>query len=302
MQLDLFDDSLSSAMRQALIAALQHRDRSAGRKTLAILSTRYPDDDLVPPAQELLLALSWKTPSFAKTDAAQEALHYIIHHVEPAARKVFSASDAQTWLTPFWQALLNAAQGRPFDPDAPDIHSAALLLHLSDWDAAQESVAAIPNWRRQPITLAWMAEAQCHLEGLPVVWPYLFELAWIDAPRFYKLACGLPDSRLQRLLQAFEREIEGGNGTPEQRLSAFAWFPAWALIVARDILPLIRGAQGPRTSQPERTCQLLMHLLVLEQQGREEEVIILRKRLRDLHEGLFKLYLGTGESAADASR
>jgi hypothetical protein len=222
---------------------------------------------------------------FAEHDAAAGALR-AMEAAASCAERVFGSEEALAWLAPAWTSLAHAAAELPYRADEQQVHAAPMLLRARDWAAAEARVAAIESWRRIPVPLAWMAEARFGHGGLEAAWCLLVELAWIDAPAFGALARRLDAPPLRKLLEDFDAGFAGGDAET-------AWFPAWALIVAPSLASVFRQAQACRDTAPERGARLVMELLALERQGRHAEVVAHRKRLRDLHAGLFSLYMST---------
>ena len=167
----------------------------------------------------------------------------------------------------------------PYCRDDPQSHCAALWLRAGDWHAAVEAVQRIESWWRIPAPLAWMARARWQISGLDLALPLLVELAWVSPRRFEELA--------RALLQRFDADFEGAGDGDDA-----AWFPAWAV----DGSAATRAASGgaartSRGSLAEQGWQLMMTLLSLERQGRHAELIEHRRRLKGLHEGLYRAYM-----------
>jgi hypothetical protein len=116
--------------------------------------------------------------------------------------------------------------------------------------------------------------------------PLFVELAWVSPRRFEELARGLQDRGLSALLQRFDADFEGRGDTDDA-----AWFPAWLLTDQPRLSELLVAARTSRGSPAERGWQLMMTLLSLERQGRHAELIDHRRRLKGLHEGLYRAYM-----------
>lgn len=287
MQLDLFTHSRDVVLRNEVIAALRLRDPVLGGQTLARLSAEYPQDSLLMPLAALLDTLATPSERFPDHHAVADALHTMETVVTPSAHRVFGPQEARAWLAPVWRSLTNSARELSFDPERPHVHAAALLLRTGDWAAAEAQVAAIPSWRRIPAPLAWMTEARFGQGGLEAAWFLLVELAWIDASRFGALARRLEAPALRKLLDDFDVGFDADGETD------FAWFPAWVLIIEPALGFVLRETQACRDTAPERAARLIMELLTLERQGRHADLVAQRKRLRDLHPGLFSRYMST---------
>jgi hypothetical protein len=98
------------------------------------------------------------------------------------------------------------------------------------------------------------------------------------------LRLALPE--LERLVRSFDAEFEG-EGTPDD----FAWFPAWVLITDDRLRDGLRLTQDGANTRPERSARIVLGLLSLERQGRHSEMIEGRKKLREVHPGLFAQYM-----------
>ena len=287
MQLDLFADGRNVMLQNDVIAALRSRDVAAGREALAILSAEYPRDSLPAPMAALLHTLDTPPERFSHHNAAADALHAMDAVVIPAANLVFGPHDARDWLASMWRSLASSAAGLPYSVERPHAHAAFMSLQGRDWAAVEAQIATIPSWRRIPVPLAWMAEARCGQHGPGSVWCLLVELAWIDASRFGTLARRLEAPALRRLLNGFDAGFEADEEAD------LAWFPAWALIAEPGLAVVLRETQVCSESAPERAARLVIELLTLERKGRHADLIVGRKRLRDLHAGLFSRYMST---------
>ena len=287
MQLDLFAHSRDVMLRNDVIAALRKRDAGAGREALAVLSAEYPRDSLLAPLQVLLNTLAAPVERFPGHDGAAVALNTMDTVVVPSANLVFGPKEARDWLGPIWGSLASAAAGLSYNFERPHSHAAFMSLRGGDWAAAQAQAAAIASWRRIPIPLAWMAEARFGEGGLDSAWCLLVELAWIHPSSFSALARRLEAPALRELLDQFTVAFESDDE------SELAWFPAWALIAEPALASMVRGAQVCNDTAPERAARLVMELLTLERQGRHADIVAHRKRLRDMHAGLFARYMST---------
>jgi len=289
MQLDLFAHGRDVMLRNDTTNALRARDRGAAAQALAALVTEYPQDPLLIPAAMLIEALNAAPQPFTDSRSASSAVDHLSACVEPATQRVFGAAAAQAWLAPLWQALAEAANRLPYDAEMPAAHAAGMLLRAKSWGAAEHAVARIESWRRVPVPLAWMAEARFGQRGLEAAWPLLAELAWLDPPRFGALATRLDTPALKRLVDVFDRDFATAGATD------LAWFPAWALIIEPRLASVLREAGTPAPDKPEQAAHTVMQLLALERQGRQNEVVEQRKRLRALHAELFSYYMHTRE-------
>ena len=287
MQLDLFTHCRDVVLRNDVIAALRMRDRVLGGHTLARLSAEYPRDSLLMPLAALLDTLATPAERFPDHDAVADALRIMETVVVPCANRVFGPKEAREWLAPVWRSLANSAQELSYNAERPHAHAAPMLLRAGDWVAAEAQVAAIPSWRRIPAPLAWMAEARFGQGGLEAAWFLLVELAWIDASSFDTLARRLEAPGLRKLLDDFDAGFDA-DGEAD-----LAWFPAWVLIIEPAMAFVLRETQACRDTAPERAARLIMELLTLERQGRHADLVAQRKRLRDLHPGLFSRYMST---------
>jgi hypothetical protein len=287
MQLDLFTHSRDVMLQNDVIAALRERDVVKGQQALAVMKEEYPEHEIVAPITILLNTLTTPMERFADHQAVTARLHAMDTLVVPAASRVFGNTEAGGWLAPLWQSLANAAKGLPFNVRSPHTHAASMLLHGGDWAAAEAAVAGIPSWRRIPAPLAWMAEARFGRGGLEQAWCLLMELAWIDAATFGLLARRLQAPALHKLLREFDIAFDD-DAAPDQ-----AWFPAWLLVTVPAMALVMRETQACNGYAPERAARLIMDLLALEKQGRHNDLVAQRKKLRDSHAGLYATYMAS---------
>lgn len=287
MQLDLFAHGRDAMLRNDAIAALRRRDAVTGREALAVLSAEFPRDGLLVPFEALLNTLAAPVERFSGHDGAADALRSMETVVVPAANTVFGPKEARDWLASLWRSLASSAAGLSYNLERPHTHAASMSLRGGDWPAAEAQVATIASWWRIPTTLAWMTEARFAQGGLDAAWCLLAELAWIDASRFSALARRLEAPALRRLLDQFDVAFESADE------SDLAWFPAWALIAQPTLALVLRGTRVCGDTEPEHAARLVMEILTLERQGRHADLVKQRKRLRDLHAGLFSRYMST---------
>ena len=291
-QLDLFAHGRDVMLRRDVIAAIEARQAPPGRAALDKLATAYPQDSLLPALEVLVRALEAPIMRLPDHEAALSAGELLETVIQSAAARLLLPSSARHWIRQEWRALAQAAGDLAFAPMAPQAHAAPYLLRAGAWRAAESAVGSIPSWRRIPQPLAWMAQARMGSEGLAAAWPLLIELAWLDPPGFERLARGLEDANLQRLLRDFDANFENEAGAGiDDPARELAWFPAWCLLVEPGLAHWLRQAEPGADRDPERAARLLLELLLLEKQGSPS--IQQRKTLRGLHAGLFARYMQT---------
>ncbi len=287
MQLDIFEHSRDIMLRNDVLHALQRDDAVASRRALCVLTDEYAQDASLGPLDRLVKTLEQPADgAFADHVAATTALCALRDEIEPAARQLFGAEEADRWLKQQWHRLARRAEGLGFDADFIDVHSAPLYLHADDAVAAADAVARIPSRRRIPAPLAWMAEARWRRDGLDACWGLIAELAWLAPARCDTLLKRLPDPVLQRLRRRFDAEYEG-----EGELTDLAWWPAWLLTEQPALAAWLGQAQPGLASPPECGMRALLDLLHLERQGRQRELIEQRRQLRELNATLYAAYM-----------
>lgn len=283
MQLDIFEHSRDVTLRNAVVGALKERDTAAAAHSIAALRSEYPGDAMLPAFDRLheRLCVRIRGP-FGRSVAADVARATEL--AEPVAR-VALGREADAWLAPFWVELAGCIAALRFDPGFEDLHAAPMLLRAGQWEQARTSARAIESWRRQPAPLAWTIVATARIAGMDEVWPLLAELSWM-APQRAAALVGTLGPELKALVQAFDGEFEGDGGAAD-----FAWFPAWLLVGHPRLAGHFQQAQAGSGTPPERCARLLLHLLALERQGRHNELVDGRRRLRDAHAMLFARYM-----------
>lgn len=292
MQLDIFEHSRDTMLRNDVAEALLRRDAAAAATALQSLRDEFAADECLAPLGTLLAALDPPAepaaPSFADHRAAQSARGALVDRVEPAARRIFGAPGAAAWLLPLWRDLARRAAPLGFDPEHADAHAAALWLRAGDAVAAAAACERIDSWRRIPAPLAFMTEARYLLHDLDGIWPLLTELAWLAPRRLDALTKRLADPVLTRLRRDFDAGFEGAGDAED-----LAWFPAWVLTRQPALARLIGQAEAGQNGAPEQALRLLVEILGLERQGRQADLIARRRRLRDLNGALYAAYTAT---------
>ena len=296
-QLDLFEHSRDTMLRNDVLDALLRRDAAAAALARQALAEFDAQHGALPALQTLVSALGAgaDTRPLAHHADAARARTLLQQVVLPAAQAQLGPAAAAAWLAPLWRVLAQRAAPLPFLPAMPDDHAAPLWLRVGDAaagvdgaTAAAQAVQRIESWRRIPAPLGWMAQARYRSAGLDIIWPLLLELAWLATPRFADTAQALADPLLNRLLRRFDDGFDPG---PDDGNHPLAWFPAWLLIDQPALLPLLREANTGQNSLPEQVFRLMAELLGLERQGRHHAVIDGRKRLRDLQPALYAVYM-----------
>ncbi len=288
-QLDIFDDSHDTMLRNDVVRALEGRDAATAQRALSSLQSDYPEDVWVEPLQRLVHHVSrGACADFLDHAELQAACVELTQDVAPAAQRVFGADAAGRWIAPSWRELAQCAGLLRFDPSHAFGHAAPLWLEAGDATAAEQAVGGIESWRRIPAPLGWMAEARCRLAGLDAAWPLLVELAWLAPERFGAVAPRLHNRVLDRLLAHFDAEFEG-QGTAIDRV----WLPAWAHVHDNHLAPVLAPAQSGLHSRAERTFRAALGLLMLERRGAHRELVEARRTFRDLHGGLYAAYMKT---------
>ena len=141
-----------------------------------------------------------------------------------------------------------------------------------------------------------MTQAKLHLYGLQASWAVLAELAWLSPKRLEALIQASPDPTLQGLKDQFEARFEPGFDAPSDPVNPaleLAWFPAWVLTERPHVAAYLAQAQASQYCAPEQAMRLLVNLLGLERQGRHNDIVRLRKDLRDLNPWLYREYMKT---------
>lgn len=291
MQLDLFEHSADVMLRNAAIEALLARDLVGAIAARAALGAELPADPSLPAIDTLIGALSRAAADadapLPDHDAVARAREAVGGPTAAAAIQLLGDSSAREWLRPLWAALARRAAALPFAAGRQE-HAAPLWLLAGDANSAEAATSTIPSWRRIPLPLVWMLEARYRLHGLDAVWPLLVELFWLAPRRASALVPSLDDPALSRLWRSFQ---QGFDDAAEDDGSA--WFPAWLLCVKPALAEWLSRAEAGQQRQPEQTMRLLVHILGYERQGRQRELFDARRRLRDLHPGLFTQYMST---------
>ena len=302
MQLDIFEHSRDVMLRNDVLQALDRLDATRARACWETLALAYPCDDALPALFSLIEATAahgrHAKPPIVLVDhaALAQAQLALTQELAPAVQSLMDTPRARVWLLSFWRSLIERSAHLPYLAEAPSQHVAPMLLHIHDWQGAQEAVARIESWRRIPTPLAWMTQARLNQLGLQASWPLVAELAWLAPQRLNALMQTASDPILKGLAMQFDAEFDARaqeTGSPTEPDADLAWFPAWVLTARPQLAPHLALAQAGNHSAPEQAMRLLVNLLGLERQGRLHDIVSHRKRLRDLHPGLYANYIKT---------
>ena len=292
-QLDLFEHSRDTVLRNAVLDALLGRDAAAAVAARSALAEFEPRHEALAALDTLIASLAdaAETAPFTAPGEAARAAGRLDRTVVPAAQAQLGRATAATWLAPFWQRLAERAAGLPFRAAQAEDHAAPLWLRVAGTAAARaaaQAVTGIPSWWRQPVPLAWMVRARHAGEGLDTVWPLLAELAWLAPGRLGDTIAALNDSLLNRLRRRYENDFDTAALPGSDPL---AWLPAWLLTEQPALLPRLRESRPGANGEPEQVFRLLVEALGLERQGRQRDLIEVRRRLRDRQPALYAVYM-----------
>jgi hypothetical protein len=290
MQLDIFEHSRDVMLRHDVLTAIVSRQVSPGRTALAKLTAEYPDDPHLPTLRILIETLESPPDEFDNHNQALLDLNFMETVIQPTAERLLPTTKVRAWIADEWRIRAEAMADLIYNPASPQAHAAPCWLRAKEWNMAEDSIRAIPSWRRIPQPLTWMAEARHGREGIEGAWPFLVELAWLAPSRFDALANRLADLKINELLRDFNANFENEPAT-DSDLDDLAWFPAWSLIIEPSLMSLIRTTEPGLGQPPERAARILMEILTLEKQGSHHLLLEQRKKLRQLHAGLFDRYM-----------
>ncbi len=300
MQLDIFEHSRDTMLRNDVLGALERGDVVEAGAAWQRFTVEYPLDQSLGALTVLIGALAQRTPAaFPDHDALREACRKLTGEVEPAALRLFGEKAGAEWLASLWREMAQRAAPLAFVAARHEDHSAPLWLRAGDWAQATAAVEGIESWRRIPAPLAWMAEARYrtgslngHEGDVDGNWCLLTELAWLSPARFDAITKRLADPTIDRLRKKFDANFEGMDESAGEA-GDLAWFPAWVLTEEPSLAHGLGQAQPSQHTEPERAMRLVLDLLSLERQGRHHDIVAKRKRLRDAHPSLFAAYMKT---------
>ena len=174
-------------------------------------------------------------------------------------------------------------------PTANRLLGAGARAFLLPWWQALARVGAVPQPTEAAPTLRyWMGSARWHVGDEREAVRLWLPLCWLDPESFAQQAPRLPGI-VHEAWDAFDMELDPGDGG-QSRARNVLWFPAWLALRHRWVAHLFRPGEVPDTDAPLKTLRLLPQLLVLESRGYGEELVQLRRALRDTSPSFFRLY------------
>ena len=292
-QLDIFEDSRDVTLRNDLAQALLDDSPAAAQRVAETLRAEFGADPVLAPAavliEHLIRRQSLATPGGLDLAAVLDARRRLDGAVAAAATAVLGAQETPAWLAGQWCWLAERAAGIGWQPAHADAHAAALYLRGQAWTRAAEAVARIDAWRRIPVPLLWMTQARWRGDGADAAWPLLAEALWLTPARAAALLPALADRHLNKLVARFEERFDPAAASGAD----WAWLPAFALVDQ----PLLAGPLAPAMPPPEpapgQAFTLVRALLRLERQGRHQEIVAHRARLKALSAALFAAYMAS---------
>ena len=288
MQLDIFEHSRDVMLKNDVVDALERRDVVAARAHRTALYHEYPDSLCLPDLDQMIEALGKPTPRIQTHQDLSTARQWLADSVEPATLRVLGNRAGQVWLAPLWKDLAISATALPFHPNTSFDHSALIWLRMGEWAAAVAAVKTIESWRRKPLPLSWMLQANLELAGLQANLGMLAELAWISPRQLDEVVSTTTEPILKQLIKKFEASFAGF-----ETASDLVWFPAWVLTERPNLAASFALAQPSNHSPAEKAMRVMIALLGLEHQGRHHDIVTERKHLKDINEELFMAYMKT---------
>jgi hypothetical protein len=286
VQLDLFTDSRSVALANAVVAALLARDEVSAAAALAELAADDPQADALPLLERLILALAAVRAPPTDAPGIGAMADRIDREAAPAAQRLLGPT-ADDFIGGLFAELAEVAAELAFDPDWPQAHRAALYLRCGRWAEAEAAARSIPAPTSGADSLYWLTVATYRQRGLEAARPLLFALAWRAPQRIPATLRELSDPSLdcdwRRFAAASAWESVADADLP-------AWFPAWYLVehpMAGADLDFIEAPESP----PAEAARLLRHIAGLERRGDWRAQAAQRDKLRALNAELFALYM-----------
>lgn len=286
MQLDIFEHSRDVMLKNDVVGALERRDATCARTSRAALFSEYPDFPCLADLDTMIDALEKPTPRIQAHQELATARQWLADSVEPAAFRVLGNRTGHVWVSPLWKDLATSAAALPFHPNTPHDHGAPIWLRIGDWASAAAAVKTIESWRRKPLPLSWMLQANLELTGLQANLGILAELAWISPTRLEELVSATTEPLITQLVKKFEASFTGFETAED-----LVWFPAWVLTERPNLAGSFALAQPSNHSSAEKAMRTMISLLGLERQGRHHDIITERKHLKDVNEALFMAYM-----------
>jgi len=286
MQLDIFEHSRDVMLKNDVVDALTRRDATGARASRAALVREYPDISRLTDLDQMIDALEKPTPRIQTHHELATARQWLANSVEPATFRVLGSRAGHVWVSPLWKDLATSAAALPFHPDTPQDHGAPIWLHIEDWDGAAAAVKTIESWRRKPIPLSWMLQANLALTGLQSNLGMLAELAWISPRRLNDVVSATTEPLIKQMIKAFEVGFTGFESAED-----LVWFPAWVLTERPNFAASFALAQPSTHSPGEKAMRIMIALLGLERQGRHHDIVTARKHLQGVNEALFMAYM-----------
>jgi hypothetical protein len=286
MQLDIFEHSRDVMLTNDVTEALQRRDVTGAIAHRETLLREYPDSACLQDLDLMIKVLENPQGRIHTHQDLSNIRDWMVGSVEPAALRVLGSTGARVWLLTLWKDLATGVASLPFQPQSPFDHSAPIWLHIGDWSAAVAAVKTIESWRRKPVPLGWMLQANLELTGFQANLGLLAELAWMSPKRLEEVARATTEPMLKELIAKFETSFDGYESVTD-----LAWFPAWVLTERPSFAASFALAQPSNHSPAERAMRTMIVLLGLERQGRHHDIVTERKHLKDVNEDLFLAYM-----------
>ena len=150
MQLDIFEHSRDTVLRNDVLNALERGETGAAQAAWQRFADEYPLDQTLRLLAVLMAALAQRTSTaFADHDAALDARRALTDEIEPAALRLFGHRAGAAWLLPFWRETAQRSATLAFRADRNEDHAAPVIgpRRPKPWPTSNRGAAFRRRWR-----------------------------------------------------------------------------------------------------------------------------------------------------------
>ncbi|NNM52006.1 MAG: hypothetical protein HKM02_07245 [Pseudomonadales bacterium] len=281
-QLDLFIDTQSSQLLNRILDGLLAYNTDAASLALRQLKVMSPEDPVLPDLQILMEGLELRDVDLRENFIHGQSV------IQPLADRWFK-HDSMRWMASYWKLLASHSLSSLVSvADLPlnELHPASLFLRAGAYQSARDTIAALPGWWQQRVTLDWMLSSLLQERSLDTAWSLVFELAWL-----------CPETCISRIESSSITRLKDAHNDFEMQLPAESeqdtvWFPAWMLLREPALLPLVKTTRYPPQASWGQAFETTMNMLTDSIKGKNSTPDQYRRQLQSLHPGLLQALLG----------
>jgi hypothetical protein len=198
-----------------------------------------------------------------------------------AVAKRLLSTQSRDYMVPLWRRLAVAMAGRPFDGQAPELHSSYALARAESWPEVSSAIRAEPHWWLQPTLCLRLAECGYRRRDRDEAFEAWCQLCWLhEAQAEQTLEAGEWQDR--EILEVWNRFLDVEDDLELDQPLATVLFPGWLLLSEPGLAQRLPVSLPVIDNHGAKVYQITHRLALVRLQGDQAMEIGLRAELQQL--------------------